>query len=37
VYQSYLPAFFVAGALCIIASLLALVISRPVKVVAAAA
>jgi len=34
---SYLPAFFVAGALCIIASLLTLVISRPAKVVAAAA
>ncbi len=34
---SYLPAFFVAGALCIIASLLTLVISRPVKVAVAAA
>jgi MFS family permease len=34
---SYLPAFFVAGALCIIASLLTLVISRPVKAAAAAA
>jgi hypothetical protein len=34
---SYLPAFFVAGALCIIASLLTLVISRPVKVATAAA
>ena len=32
---SYLPAFFVAGALCIIASLLALSISRPVKVATA--
>jgi sugar phosphate permease len=29
--QSYLPAFFVAGALCIIASLIALSISRPPK------
>jgi hypothetical protein len=26
---SYLPAFFVAGALCIIAALIALSISRP--------
>src|ERR1700744_1697894 len=34
---SYLPAFFAAGALCIIASLLALSISRPVKVATAAA
>jgi MFS family permease len=34
---SYLPAFFIAGALCIVASLLTLVISRPVKVPAAAA
>jgi MFS family permease len=34
---SYLPAFFVAGALCIIASVLTLVISRPVKPVVAAA
>jgi MFS family permease len=34
---SYLPAFFVAGALCIIASLLTLVISRPVKPLVAAA
>ena len=34
---SYLPAFFVAGALCIIASLLTLSISRPVKVATAAA
>ena len=32
---SYLPAFFVAGALCIIASLLALSISRPAKVATA--
>jgi len=37
VLASYLPAFFVAGALCIIASLLTLVISRPVKVATAAA
>jgi hypothetical protein len=37
VLASYLPAFFIAGALCIIASLLALSISRPVKVAAAAA
>jgi MFS family permease len=34
---SYLPAFFVAGALCIIAALIALGISRPPKPVAAAA
>ena len=34
---SYLPAFFVAGALCIIASLLTLVISRAPKPVVAAA
>jgi MFS family permease len=34
---SYLPAFFAAGALCIIASLIVLAISRPVKAVAAAA
>jgi len=32
---SYLPAFFAAGALCIIASLIVLAISRPVKVAAA--
>jgi MFS family permease len=29
VYQSYLPAFFIAGALCVIASLIVLTISRP--------
>ena len=29
VYESYLPAFFVAGALCIVAALLVLAISRP--------
>jgi MFS family permease len=34
---SYLPAFFVAGALCIIASLLTLVIARAAKPVTAAA
>jgi len=34
---SYLPAFFVAGALCIVAALIALGISRPPKPVAAAA
>jgi len=34
---SYLPAFFVAGALCIVAALVALGISRPPKPVAAAA
>src|ERR1700742_2879132 len=34
---SYLPAFFVAGALCVIAALIALSISRPVKPAAAAA
>jgi MFS family permease len=33
---SYLPAFFVAGALCVIASLIVLAIARPVKVAAAA-
>jgi MFS family permease len=32
---SYLPAFFAAGALCIVASLITLAISRPVKVVVA--
>jgi MFS family permease len=35
VYQTYLPAFFVAGALCIFAALIVLAISRPVKVAAA--
>src|SRR6202012_1807610 len=34
--SSYLPAFFVAGALCVIAALLALSISRPAKAAAAA-
>jgi len=34
---SYLPAFFAAGALCIVAALIALSISRPPKPVAAAA
>ncbi len=34
---SYLPAFFVAGALCIVAALIALGISRPPKPVAAVA
>jgi hypothetical protein len=29
---TYLPAFFVAGALCVIAALIVLAISRPVKV-----
>jgi len=36
VLQSYLPAFFVAGALCIIAALIVLAIARPKPVVAAA-
>ena len=36
VLASYLPAFFVAGALCIIAALIVLAISRPVKAAAAA-
>ncbi|MGJ4939745.1 MFS transporter [Bradyrhizobium sp. HKCCYLS1011] len=35
--QSYLPAFFIAGALCIIAALLALAIARQAKPVLAAA
>src|SRR2546421_9603393 len=30
---SYLPAFFIAGALCVIAAMIVLMISRPVKVV----
>ncbi|MCC8971817.1 MFS transporter [Bradyrhizobium brasilense] len=29
IYQSYLPAFFIAGALCIFAALIALAIARP--------
>ena len=33
---TYLPAFFVAGALCVVAALIVLVISRPKPVVAAA-
>jgi MFS family permease len=37
IYATYVPAFFVAGALCIVASVLTLVISRPVKVATAAA
>jgi len=35
VLESYLPAFFVAGALCVVAALIILAIARPVKVVAA--
>jgi hypothetical protein len=35
--ESYLPAFFVAGALCIVAALIALGISRPPKPAVAAA
>src|SRR6476469_4244642 len=35
VLQSYLPAFFVAGALCVFAALIILMISRPVKAMAA--
>lgn len=37
VYATYLPAFFIAGALCIVAALIVLTISRPAKVVTAAA
>jgi hypothetical protein len=29
VYLTYLPAFFVAGALCIVAAVIVLMISRP--------
>src|SRR5215468_7066836 len=36
-YATYLPAFFIAGALCIFAALIVLVIARPVKVTTAAA
>src|SRR3954454_18563295 len=36
VYLSYLPAFFIAGALCVIAALAVLMISRPAKAPAAA-
>jgi MFS family permease len=35
VLESYLPAFFVAGALCIVAALIILAIARPAKVAAA--
>jgi MFS family permease len=37
VYATYLPAFFVAGALCIVAALIVLAIARPVKVAAVTA
>ena len=37
VLATYLPAFFVAGALCIVAALIVLMISRPKPAVAAAA
>jgi sugar phosphate permease len=37
VYATYLPAFFVAGALCVVASVIVLAISRPVPKVAAVA
>jgi hypothetical protein len=37
VYLTYLPAFFVAGSLCIIAALIVLMISRPAKAPATAA
>ena len=33
--MSYLPAFFVAGALCVFAAMIILTIARPVKVAAA--
>jgi hypothetical protein len=36
VLASYLPAFFAAGALCIVAAVIVLAISRPVKVAVAA-
>jgi MFS family permease len=36
VLESYLPAFFVAGALCVFAALIILAIARPVKVMAVA-
>ncbi len=35
VLASYLPAFFIAGALCVLAALIVLAISRPVKVATA--
>jgi hypothetical protein len=34
VLESYLPAFFVAGALCVFAALVILAIARPVKMAA---
>jgi MFS family permease len=37
VYATYLPAFFAAGTLCIVAALIVLAIARPVKVTTAAA
>jgi MFS family permease len=37
VYATYLPAFFIAGTLCIVAALIVLAIARPVKVAAATA
>jgi MFS family permease len=37
VYATYLPAFFIAGALCIVAALIVLAIARPAKVAAATA
>jgi MFS family permease len=37
VYATYLPAFFIAGTLCIVAALIVLAIARPVKVTTAAA
>jgi hypothetical protein len=36
VLDSYLPAFFVAGALCVVAALIVLMISRPAPKVAVA-
>jgi hypothetical protein len=35
VLETYLPAFFAAGALCVIAALIVLTISRPPKALAA--
>ena len=37
VYATYLPAFFIAGALCIVAAMIVLTISRPAKVATAVA
>ncbi len=37
VYATYLPAFFIAGALCIVAALIVLTITRPAKVPTAVA